>query len=128
MSNKHTVLIADDEELFRRSLADVLEVNGYRTVMAADGDAAWQLLRLDGFSLALVDIHMPRKGGIEVLSELAALSHAPPVIMMTAHRLEGYARRLEAEKALALFTKPLDVADLLETMKLCCSKSRAQCE
>ena len=117
MSSKCTVLVIDDEQAFRESLRDILEAQGYGVVLAADGEAGLEQIRQGHFSLVLMDIRMPRKDGLQVLQELTGLSRIPPIIMVTAHRLDDDAKQLVTERAVAIYTKPLDIAVVLEAIQ-----------
>jgi DNA-binding NarL/FixJ family response regulator len=79
------VLVADDETLVRAGIRMLLERVPDVDVVAeaADGDEA--LRRLDGASVdvGLLDVRMPRRGGIDVLQALAGRVQAPPCLLLT---------------------------------------------
>lgn len=78
------VLIADDETLVRAGIRTLLERVPDMDVVAEamDGDEA--LVRLDReVDVGLLDVRMPRQGGIEVLQALAGRSQAPPCLLLT---------------------------------------------
>lgn len=62
-----TVLVVEDTELLRRMYSDSLTQAGYRVLTAADGLEALSTLRTDTPDLILMDLIMPRMGGLEVL-------------------------------------------------------------
>jgi DNA-binding NarL/FixJ family response regulator len=78
------VLLADDETLVRAGIRTLLElVPGVEVVAeAADGDDALRLLNQD-VDVGLLDVRMPRRGGIDVLHALGARSDAPPCLLLT---------------------------------------------
>jgi CheY-like chemotaxis protein len=81
------VLVADDDPVARRMLEAMLPRWGYEVVLAADGVAAWQILRkLDRPQLAVLDWMMPGMDGLEVVRKLRALPHPNPLylLMLTA--------------------------------------------
>ena len=79
------ILIVDDEESIRRSLAGILADEGFETVTARDGDQAVALLRSEGGpALVLLDIAMPGKDGITLLKDLRAQGNACEVVLITA--------------------------------------------
>jgi DNA-binding NtrC family response regulator len=78
------VLIADDEAPIRESLADVMREDGFKVYTAADGLQALQALRENTIDVALIDIRMPGKNGMEVLAEAQKTSPDTQVIMITA--------------------------------------------
>jgi DNA-binding NarL/FixJ family response regulator len=78
------VLIADDETLVRAGIRTLLERDGGIDVVAeaVDGDEALARLRT-GVDVALLDVRMPRRGGIEVLQALGPSPPAPPCLLLT---------------------------------------------
>jgi CheY-like chemotaxis protein len=64
------VLVVDDHEDSREVMAAMLATAGHQTVLAADGDEALAILQREPFDLALVDIFLPVKDGIEVIREI----------------------------------------------------------
>src|SRR3990172_12110489 len=80
-----TILIVDDEESMRKSLADVMRDEGYDVVTASSGREGIDLLNETQPSLALLDIAMPGMDGIEVLRRFREMRPDMPVIMVTGH-------------------------------------------
>src|SRR5262245_23161134 len=68
-----TVLIADDHEGLRTFMRFALEPLPYEIVEAADGEEAMRLAEAAPPDLAIVDLHMPRKDGFQVIAELRGL-------------------------------------------------------
>jgi CheY-like chemotaxis protein len=64
------VLVVDDHEDSRELMAAMLATAGHESFLAADGDEALTLLRREPVDLALVDIFLPIKDGIEVIREI----------------------------------------------------------
>jgi CheY-like chemotaxis protein len=67
---KNRILIADDSEINRVLLKNILEVNGYTVDAAANGEEALQLLTDNLYKLALIDINMPVLSGLELVKIL----------------------------------------------------------
>lgn len=78
------ILIAEDQELVRDSLATTLAREGHEVVAAGDGAAAVSKLEAGRFDLLITDLKMPKMTGIELLSEAKKLRPDMPVVMMTA--------------------------------------------
>jgi len=79
------VLVADDQALVRQGIARLLELSGEVSVVAeaSDGEEALaQILALTP-EVALLDVRMPRRNGVEVLRELRRLGNATPVLFLT---------------------------------------------
>jgi len=113
--SKH-ILLVDDDELMRRSLAFNLEQAGYRTSTAADAESALRLARRDPPDLILLDIGLPGMDGLDALRNFR-LEADTPIIFVTA-------RRRELDQALGLelgaddyVTKPFDLNVLLARVK-----------
>jgi CheY-like chemotaxis protein len=64
------ILIADDDPTNRMVLHQALSALGHRTSLAADGPTALEILAFEAVDLALLDLHMPRQSGLDVLREL----------------------------------------------------------
>ena len=69
MNSNVKILIADDEERWRRLVGDFLRNEGYKVVEASDGQEAMDLVKNDSdISMAILDIMMPVMDGIQALS------------------------------------------------------------
>ena len=116
------VLVVDDEELIRDFLSTFLQTRGYSTSMANDGEEALRMLRDDaGFGVVLLDIMMPQKGGMEVLSELRQFKRRPAVIMMTAVADASIAQHALKQGAFNYILKPLNLPELESNISACFS-------
>lgn len=82
---KGRILIVDDEEASRRSLKDILKLEGYKVTDKADGEGALKALEDDGYDLMLLDLKMPGMSGLEVLKQASQVAPDCKVIMLTAH-------------------------------------------
>ncbi|CAG0982274.1 Regulatory protein AtoC [Myxococcaceae bacterium] len=112
------ILIVDDEESIRRSLAGLLADEGYETVTARDGDLGLAAVRSDSPpSLVLLDIAMPGRDGLEVLEEMHGLLPDLPVVVMSGHGTIETAVRATKLGAYDFIEKPLSVDKLLLTIQ-----------
>lgn len=107
------VLIVEDDEAIATGLALNLKLAGRPTSIARDGADAITQIENEDFSLVLLDINLPKKNGLEVLSSLRAMDNLVPVIVLSA-------RSGEFDKVAALklgaddyVTKPFALAELL---------------
>ena len=80
---KRRILIVEDDTAIREGVAEFLKENEYEVFCAEDGEKALEILKSKEIHLALLDIMLPKKNGIEVLKELRTFSELP-VIMLTA--------------------------------------------
>ncbi|HBZ68525.1 MAG TPA: Fis family transcriptional regulator [Deltaproteobacteria bacterium] len=115
------VLIVDDEESIRISLAGILSDEGFEPRTASDGTQALAFLREAGFDaapdLVLLDIAMPGRDGIEILQELRATWPELPVVMMSGHGTIETAVRATRLGAFDFIEKPLSIEKLLLTIQ-----------
>ena len=80
-----TVLVVEDQESARESLAELLRGEGYEVHEAADGKAAMALVNQLDLDVVLTDLTMPGADGITVLRHIRDVSPQTLVIIMTAH-------------------------------------------
>jgi DNA-binding response OmpR family regulator len=106
------VLMVDDEEQFRETIAKILTRKGYEVVMAGSGDEAVQILKKKSQDVVILDIRMPGMDGHETLSEIKEISPETQVIMLTGHGGESSARASLKLGAYDYLSKPCDI-DLL---------------
>lgn len=109
------ILVIDDEQVVRDSLAKILRREGHEVLTAEDGVEGLVLWRERGAAVVILDIHMPRSDGIETLVQLRALQPAVPVIVISGGDqtrtlgLLGDAKLLGATRTLA---KPFSLSEL----------------
>jgi CheY-like chemotaxis protein len=106
-----TILFSDDHKNIREYCRAVLADEGYRVVLARDGIEALEMFIAETPDLAILDISMPRCGGLEALEHIKGLSPRTPVILFTAHD-EVCTRDRRAWLATACVEKSEDLAEL----------------
>ena len=114
------VLIAEDDDLIRKGLAEILETEGYEVRSAGHGEEALRMLRAARACVVVLDIFMPVMNGFEFLKEKArdpALA-ALPVVAVSADATA--AREAAREGATAALTKPVDHDRLLQIIRRFC--------
>lgn len=82
------IVVIEDEQAIRRGIADALRTSGYDVCEAADGLTGLQEAQRPGVDLVLLDLMLPRLGGLDVLKELRNKCSAVPVIILTARGSE----------------------------------------
>lgn len=108
-----SILIVEDDEAIATGLALNLKLAGRQTQIARDGEAAIAAATSEDFALILLDINLPKKNGLEVLSTLRATDNLVPVIVLSARDGEFdkvAALRLGADDYV---TKPFALAELM---------------
>jgi DNA-binding response OmpR family regulator len=107
------ILIVEDDDAIATGLALNLKLAGRPTIIARDGDEALAHAIGEDFALILLDINLPKRNGLEVLSALRAADNLVPVIVLSARHGEFdkvAALRLGADDYV---TKPFALAELL---------------
>ncbi len=110
------ILVADDEPALRRVLQRLLEQEGYVVETAEDGEEALSRLlnpTLTPVDLVLLDVHMPRRSGIDVLRALREASSTLPVLVLSARVRDAEVLKLYGEGAADFVAKPFSIQTLL---------------
>jgi two-component system, NarL family, invasion response regulator UvrY len=113
------ILIADDHPVFRRGLKQIIDETSDMLVAdeAADG---WEALRkgtTGDYDIVLLDISMPFKNGLDVLSQLKSAKPALPVLVVSMHPEEQYAVRALRTGASGYLTKESAPAEMLVAIR-----------
>lgn len=85
---KAHIVVVEDEPAIRRGVSDALRLSGYEVTEAPDGVAGLREAAAAGVDLVLLDIMLPKKDGLEVLSQLRRSNPTRPVILLTARGSE----------------------------------------
>jgi two-component system nitrogen regulation response regulator GlnG len=124
-----TILIADDEELIRRVLADALSEEGYIVETADSGARAWDCLQALKFDLAFFDIRMPEPSGLDLLLRAQEVKIPTLIVIMTGQTTLTNAVEAMKRGAFDYLTKPFDLNEVkalaaraLETRRLTAEK------
>jgi len=117
MNGEQTILIADDDETFRGVCEEICLDMGFKTEVAVNGKEGLELLEKRRFTLAIVDLKMPKMGGLDLLYHSREIAPGTPFIIIT-----GYGSIESAVEAMKLgavdyITKPASVAELRNTIK-----------
>ncbi len=107
-------LVVDDEPAIRASLAGLMRVLGFDVDTASDGVEALERVEVHGASLSVVlmDLTMPRMGGVEALAELRKRAPDLPVILCSGYSEEHVASDLMPEDLVHFLQKPYSLEDL----------------
>jgi len=112
-----SVLIVDDEDSIRESLAGVLEDEGYTPEGAESGEACLELLHRKAFDLVLLDIWLPGIDGLDVLEKIRELENPPEVVIISGHGTIETAVRATKLGAFDFLEKPLSIDKTLILLK-----------
>src|SRR5690606_22047160 len=108
-----SILIAEDEQLLRSSLAELLREEGYTVIEAANGREAHELALEHPVDLVVTDMRMPEMDGEALLQRLQHLAPQTPVLVMTAFGAVESAVSAMRTGAVDYILKPVQFDDLL---------------
>ena len=111
------VLVAEDIELNRQIIRDVLELVGVDVVLVSDGKQAVEAVRAGSFDAVLMDVQMPVMDGFEATSQLRQMGFDDlPIIAITARAMEGDLELCLEAGMNAHVTKPISVPEFLRVL------------
>lgn len=115
----HSVVIADDHELVRRGLRELVgaEENCQVVGEAADGIAATQAVAKFKPALLLLDLNMPRLHGLEVLKQTRTTSPRTKIIVLSMHNDEPYVIEALRAGAMAYLLKGSESAEISQALR-----------
>ena len=116
------VLVVEDNERNMKLFRDVLHASGYRTLEAATGERAVELVFEHRPDLVLMDIQLPDIDGVEALDRLRADERfsSVPVLALTAQAMEGDRERFLAAGFDGYLSKPVNITEFVATVKRYC--------
>lgn len=108
------LLISDDDRDFRFTLQSVFDRSGFGTILAANGEEAVEIVKQETIHVVLIDMHMPKKTGLEAIREIKELSESMPCILISAALDDSI--REEATDAFSLLEKPVNFQKVRATV------------
>jgi len=119
-----TVLVVEDDPSILRGLQMNLGLEGFRTICAHDGEEGLAMMRSHKPDLVLLDLMLPKLGGLEVIKQLRVHDPDTPIIVLSAKDQEG-------DKVLALslgaddyVTKPFSVVEVIARIRVALRRRR----
>jgi YesN/AraC family two-component response regulator len=117
MAELGKILIADDEETFLYSTADLLRLRGYECVCAANATEAADFIKKYNFDLLISDIRMPGNPELEFIQSIPKISQSLPVILVTGYPSLKTAIMSIKLPVLGYLVKPIDLEELLDLVR-----------
>ncbi len=115
-SRRIHVLLVDDEQDFRDTVRERLEMEGHRVVSLGEPAPAIEAAREKRFDVAILDIRMPEMDGVTLMARLRELQPGVEVVMVTGHGTIEMAVDAMRKGAYHFLTKPLKLSELLVTL------------
>jgi len=111
--DRRSLLVVDDDDPFRSRLIKAFRDRGFDAVGARDVDGAVALARADTPELALIDLRLPGKTGLDLIKALKELDPATSIVVLTGYG--SIATAVESVKlgATSYLTKPVDADQIL---------------
>ena len=114
----HNILLADDNPTNQLVIREFLRQAGHTVVTVSDGRAALARLQSAAFDVAILDLHMPHLGGLEVVSRLSGEHRASlAVIVLTADVTSSARNASHAAGVDAYLTKPLQPEEMIRVLE-----------
>ena len=116
LNQKH-ILVIDDDESVLGTIARILELEGYKVETAKTGKEAIEKSNLGAYNLAIIDLRLPDMDGTELLTAMRDTTPRMIKIMLTGYPSAGDRAETIKENADGYLVKPIEVDDLLKTIK-----------
>jgi two-component system cell cycle response regulator DivK len=112
------ILVVEDNEQNQKLARDVLQVKGYRVLIAGSAEAGLPMVLEHKPDLILMDIHLPGMNGIEALAKLRASpgTSALPVLAFTASVMPQDRRQITSAGFDGFLAKPINLKEFLDTI------------
>jgi two-component system, response regulator PdtaR len=112
----YSVLITDDDREQRETLRDIVEPEGYRTLLASSGEEALEIVQHQPIHVVLLDMHMPTLTGLETIQLVRQVNAGLPCILVTADATEALIRQALRAHVYSVIPKPVSKHVVLYTV------------
>jgi DNA-binding NtrC family response regulator len=114
------ILVVDDEQGVRQLCKIVLEMNGFRPILAANGRQGLNIFKEmhPEIALVLADVTMPVMRGVEMVDQIFQIQAHANVILMTGYASEEFVLEY-LKKVYAVLAKPFKPSEILEVIRKC---------
>jgi excisionase family DNA binding protein len=124
-ASRSTILVVDDEEAIRDFMVRALASKTRSVLTAGSGDEALELVRRHEVDLVLLDLSMPGMNGVETFREIHALRPALPVMIVTGYPDSDLMAQALEIASFTMISKPVDLAQVQETVDRIVASHRA---
>ena len=114
---KNKILLVDDDRLLREVIAEFLQMHDFIIEMAESAEHALEIFEVGKFDLALIDLVMPGKNGLELMQELLKQDGDLFCLIMTGYPTIETAYKSMVEGASDYIIKPFQLSELLAGIK-----------
>lgn len=120
------ILIVDDEEVARLTLAEILRLEGYEIKSVGSGEAALELLRCEPFDILILDLKMGGMSGMDLLQAVGELLPNLSVIVLTAYGTIDSAIQAIRYRVYDYLLKPVSPEQVLESIENALEKRQSE--
>ena len=114
---KESILVVEDEDIMRESLVDWFSSEDHKVDAAADGDNALKDIDLEDYDVMIVDLKLPGRDGLSVLSEVRVKNPKAKVVIITAYPSVDTAVEAMRRGAVDYLPKPFEMARLQTSIR-----------
>ncbi|MFA5087706.1 MAG: response regulator [Candidatus Omnitrophota bacterium] len=111
------ILVVDDKKVIGDLFEFTLGYSGHIITVVDNASAAIEAVKNKEFDIAFIDIVMPVKDGVELLSEIRGAASRLPIVMMSGYSVEDKKRQARNLGAVTCLKKPFDIDDVKKIIK-----------
>jgi DNA-binding NtrC family response regulator len=115
-ANRLTVLLANEQEGWHRTVRGLLEPQGVRTLSVRSGREVLDVLQHDDVHVAVLDAQMPQLGGMQVVKMMQQAGRQTPSILLAEHLTNQLMQEALALQVFSVLSKPVDYQALLDSL------------
>lgn len=115
--NPRKIMVVDDEQNIRDIICEFLQEMGYSVTVAVDGLDALEKVSYEQFDLYIIDVYMPRMGGLDLIVKLKEIQPLAVIIVTTGYSSIDVAIKAIRTGAYHYLTKPIQAEELLKVVE-----------
>ena len=116
MDKQVKILVVDDDNNLRETLADLLEIEGYKVYQAGNGQECVDLISSEFFNLILMDYNLPDETGLDLVRKIRGFNQETQIVMITAYASLNSIMEAMKESVYDFLIKPVDFDYLKRTI------------
>lgn len=115
--NSRKIMVVDDEQNIREIISEFLQEVGYSVTLAVDGMDALEKVAYEQFDLYIIDVYMPRMGGLDLITKLKEIQPLAVIVVTTGYSSIDIAIKAIRTGAYHYLTKPIQADELLKVVE-----------
>lgn len=117
MDKQVKILVVDDDNNLRETLADLLEIEGYKVYQASNGKECLDLVASEFFNIILMDFNLPDETGLDLIRKIRSFNQESQILMITAYASLNSIMEAMKESVYDFLIKPVDFDYLKRTIR-----------